>query len=172
MKIELNIDPEKLDYDEINRIIKEKLGAEDMDTFISNIIDSPREEEGLDVRDELVFGLLKDTASYIFDRYNEVYLDTRDYTLTDQGKRAVQDAVAIAIKGEVDKILTPLVESEDFKNFVLTSFSKIFPNILFERMRNDAKRVIDTEYSAYMKDLVIKNRDELKRVMQRLNMQQ
>ena len=170
MKIELNIDPEKLDYDEINRIIKEKLGAEDMDTFISNIIDSPREEEGVDVRTELVVELMKETASYIFRRYNEVYLDTSDYTLTDRGKRAVQDAVAIAIRGEVDKILTPLVESEDFKKFVLTSFSNIFPNILFERMRNDAKTVIDIEYSNYMKDLVIKNRDELNHIMQRFNL--
>lgn len=149
MEITINIDPSRIDYDEINKLIIDKIVGTDKDAFIKNIIDSRDEYHRLN-EDKIIDELIEITGKHALSKYNDSYVSEYG-TLTERGKEAVKKAVNEAITEKVNEILSPIVNTDEFKKFVLDTFSDNFSKIMLQELRSDVQRVVNKYEIDFMK---------------------
>lgn len=149
MEITINIDPSRIDYDEINKLIIDKIVGTDKDAFIKNIIDSRDEYHRLN-EDKIIDGLIRTTEKHVLSKYKDSYVSEYG-DLTDRGKEAVRKAVNEAITEKVNDILSPIVNTDEFKKFVLDAFSDNFSKVMLQELRSDVRRVVNIDEVEIMK---------------------
>ena len=150
MEITINIDPSRIDYDEINKLIIDKIIETDKDTFIKNIIESNDAYYRLSGKDKIIDYLIKITEKHVLSKYNDSYVSEYG-ALTERGKEAVRKAVNENISEKVNEILSPIVNTDEFKKFVLDTFSDNFSKVMLQELRNEVKRAVTVDEADFMK---------------------
>ena len=150
MEITINIDPSRIDYDEINKLIVDKIIDTDKDTFIKSIMDSSDEYCKLSSKDKIIDNLIRITEKRVLSKYNDSYISEYG-ALTERGKEAVRKAVNETIAEKVNEILSPIVNNDEFKKFVLDTFSDNFSKVMFQELRSEVRRAVTIDEADFMK---------------------
>ena len=169
MEITINIDPSRIYYDEINRLIINKIIETDKDTFIKNIIDSRDNYCRLSGKDKIIDDLIKITEKHVLSKYNDSYVSEYG-ALTERGKEAVRKAVNENISEKVNEILSPIVNTDEFKKFVLDTFSDNFSKIMLQELRNEVKRAVTVDEADFMKDCINDLNNRINVLLHKFNM--
>ena len=169
MEITINIDPSRIYYDEINRLIINKIIETDKDTFIKNIIDSRDNYCRLSGKDKIIDDLIKITEKHILSKYNDSYVSEYG-ALTERGKEAVRKAVNENISEKVNEILSPIVNTDEFKKFVLDTFSDNFSKVMLQELRNEVKRAVTVDEADFMKDCINDLNNRINVLLHKFNM--
>ena len=150
MEITINIDPSRIDYDEINKLIIDKIIGTDEDAFIKTIIDSRDEYCRLSDKDKIIDSLIRITERRVLSKYNDSYVSEYG-DLTERGKEAVRKSVNETIAEKVNEILSPIVNTDEFKKFVLDTFSDNFSKVMLQELRNEVRRAVTINETEIMK---------------------
>ena len=150
MEITINIDPSRIDYDEINKLIIDKIIGTDEDAFIKTIIDSRDEYCRLSDKDKIIDSLIRITERRVLSKYNDSYISEYG-DLTERGKEAVRKSVNETIAEKVNEILSPIVNTDEFKKFVLDTFSDNFSKVMLQELRNEVRRAVTINEAEIMK---------------------
>ena len=150
MEITINIDPSRIDYDEINKLIIDKIVGTDKDDFIKTIIDSRDEYCKLSDKDKIIDELIRITEKHVLSKYKDSHVSEYG-DLTERGKEAVRKAVDEAITEKVNEILSPIVNTDEFKKFVLDTFSDNFSKVMLQELRNEVRRAVTINETEIMK---------------------
>lgn len=150
MEITINIDPSRIDYDEINKLIVDKIIDTDKDTFIKSIMDSSDEYCMLSSKDKIIDNLIRITEKRVLSKYNDSYISEYG-ALTERGKEAVRKAVNETIAERVNEILSPIVNNDEFKKFVLDTFSDNFSKVMLQELRNEVRHAVTIDEADFMK---------------------
>ena len=169
MEIAINIDPSRIYYDEINRLIINKIIETDKDTFIKNIIDSRDNYCRLSGKDKIIDDLIKITEKHVLSKYNDSYVSEYG-ALTERGKEAVKKAVNENISEKVNEILSPIVNTDEFKKFVLDTFSDNFSKVMLQELRNEVKRAVTVDEADFMKACINDLNNRINVLLHKFNM--
>ena len=150
MKITINIDPSRIDYDEINKLIIDKIIETDKDTFIKTIIGSSDAYCRLSDKDKIIDRLIKITEKHVLSKYEDSYVSNYG-ALTERGKEAIKKVVDETISEKVNEILSPIVNTDEFKKFVLDTFSDNFSKVMLQELRNEVRRAVTINEAEIMK---------------------
>ena len=150
MEITINIDPSRIDYDEINKLIIDKIIGTDEDAFIKTIIDSRDEYCRLSDKDKIIDSLIRITERRVLSKYNDSYVSEYG-DLTERGKEAVRKSDNETIAEKVNEILSPIVNTDEFKKFVLDTFSDNFSKVMLQELRNEVRRAVTINEAEIMK---------------------
>ena len=168
MEITINIDPSRIDYDEINRLIIDKIVGTDNDAFIKTILDSRDEYCKLSDKDKIIDHLIKITEKQVLSKYDDSYASGYG-TLTERGKEAVRKAVNEAIVEKVNEILSPIVDTDEFKKFVLDAFSDNFSKVMLQELRSVVRRAVTVDEAAVMRASINDLNNKVNALLNRLN---
>ena len=128
MKLEIELDLNKIDYDAINQQIVEKIAAVDIKDLyaIESRIDNK------------VCHLVNEAVEDAYGDYISKYWG-RDYA-TDNGKRFINDVIKNEIKSRSEKIIEDIFANEYSEEVIREVALKMIPNVfayvLFERFKD------------------------------------
>lgn len=168
MEITINIDPSRIDYDEINKLIIDKIIETDKDTFIKTIIDSYDAYCIVSNNDKIINSLIKITEEHVLSKYEDSYV-SKYGALTERGKEAIRKAVNETIAEKVNEILSPIVNTDEFKKFVLDIFSDNFSKVMLQELRSEVKRAAFVDDVDFMNNRINDLNNRVNELLNRLN---
>ena len=168
MEITINIDPSRIDYDEINKLIIDKIIGTDEDAFIKTIIDSRDEYCRLSDKDKIIDSLIRITEKRVLSKYEDSYVSEYG-DLTTRGKEAIKKVVDETISEKVNEILSPIVNTDEFKKFVLDIFSDNFSKVMLQELRSEVKRAAFIDDVEFMKVRISDLDNRVNALLNRLN---
>lgn len=168
MEITINIDPSRINYDEINKLIIDKIIETDKDTFIKTIIGSSDAYCRLSEEDKIIDRLIKITEERVLSKYEDSYV-SKYGSLTERGKDAIRKAVNETIAEKVNEILSPIVNTDEFKKFVLDIFSDNFSKVMLQELRSEVKRAAFVDDIEFTKARISELNDDVNILLNKLN---
>ena len=168
MEITINIDPSRINYDEINKLIIDKIIETDKDTFIKTIIGSSDAYCRLSEEDKIIDRLIKITEERVLSKYEDSYV-SKYGSLTERGKDAIKKAVNETIAEKVNEILSPIINTDEFKKFVLDTFSDNFSKVMLQELRSVVKRTAFVDDADFMNERINDLDNRVNELLNRLN---
>ena len=121
MKVEINIDPERIDYDEINKTIIKRLENIPQDELLKELFNASNSVSWA-YDDEISTSMNKTITNWIIDKitssFNDVYCDSRGM-LTSNGKNIMKNSIEEGFRSKIFSIVNPIIEDPEFKNTII-----------------------------------------------------
>lgn len=121
MKVEINIDPERIDYDEINKTIIKRLENIPQDELLKELF-SASDKVYFAYDDEISTSMNKIITNWIIDKitssFNDVYCDSNG-KLTTNGKNIMKNSIEEGFRSKIFSIVNPIIEDPEFKNIII-----------------------------------------------------
>ena len=168
MEITINIDPSRIDYDEINKLIIDKITETGEDALIKTIIDSYDGYCKLSDKNEIIDSLIRITEKRVLAKYEDSYVSGYG-ALTERGKNAIRKAVDETISEKVNEILSPIINTDEFKKFVLDTFSDNFSKVMLQELRSVVKRTAFVDDADFMNERINDLDNRVNELLNRLN---
>ena len=163
MKVEINIDPERIDYDAINKTIEKKLESISNEELLVEILKASRIANSYadDLDTDVTRALSKYVIGRIIGSFKESYCDEYG-SLTNKGKEEIKKDISDEIKTKVNNITSELFDRPEFKN-IITDFVKensgtIIYSVLTSRY-NDITSQINAQEMVALSNLDAKMRE-------------
>jgi hypothetical protein len=138
MKLEIELDLNKIDYDAINKQIAEKVAALD----IKNMYD-------VEARiDNKISSLVKDEVDYSYNQYLNKYWSSP----TDEGKKLIENMTKAEIENRTKKIMEEVFTNDynedTLREVMLKMIPDVFAYTLFEKLDTALCRTSSSYYNS------------------------
>ena len=133
MKVEINIDPERIDYDEINKTIIKRLENIPQDELLKELFNASSRVYYED--DDISTTMNKTITNWIIDKitssFNDVYCDSHGM-LTPNGKNIMKNSIEEGFRSKIFSIVNPIIEDPEFKNIIIDFIRNNSGGILYK----------------------------------------